>query len=388
MIGSKLLALSILQRWMAKIVQLPAPGGKHSVGTREITLTHPELLDANGKARKIGIKAWYPAESDSKPFETYFSNEQMGQLYAREDANRYAYLAYVNTHSIPEAPFAKLDALAPVLFFSHGHSLSNRTNTLVCEHLASNGYVVFAIGHTGEGFCTLIDGEMVGYDDAIMEPLVEEGKKFFEAHKDINIKDHAAEYIRMMIEENDAMAERVAIWTQDIQLAADWVDDDKDAFFSGKLITGKFAALGHSIGGASALRLLKVDERFCCAVNMDGGQFGRDYLDWKTNRPMMVLSGNIEGLRSGYRPDQKNAYWVNIRDANHLFFSDGMLVYGNIPKLLIRGKCIDGHRMLEILKTMLETFFGRDMLEKPVSVQETADTIPEIRYVFEEEREG
>jgi hypothetical protein len=70
----------------------------------------------------------------------------------------------------------------------------------------------------------------------------------------------------------------------------------------------------------------------------------------------MVVSGNIEGLRSGFHPDQKNAYWVNIQDANHLFFSDGMLVYGKLPKLMIPGKCIDGHRMLEILRDLMAAF--------------------------------
>ncbi len=384
----RLLASKLLQRWMLKSISLPVPVGKFPVGTRETYLARDESTLEDGPIRKIGLKIWYPAEFTSLPVETYFSDLEMTRMHSGDGPDIYAYLAKLKTHSQPNAPFAVTAKNCPVVIYSHGHSLTNRTNYLVCESLASLGYVVIAVGHTGEGFCTVVDGEKFPMNPAIMRHFREEMDEFIKKHKGMSIKKNPGEYIRLMIIENKYSSERTKVWTRDLQQVADWIQSREDPFLHGHLNTNHFGAFGHSFGGAVALRVMLDDQRFACGVNMDGGQFGGDFLDRKVNLPMMVLSSQKRGLQTGFHPDQKGIHWVEIPSAKHLNFSDGSIVYGSFPKWLGANGRIQGHRMIELMTTVLFTFFNRYLVNLiNVDVRQVVVKFPEINYEYEEPEE-
>lgn len=379
MIGRGVLAAHWLQECMVKTIILPAPDGRYAVGTREFTLEDP------ARGRKIGVKAWYPAqEDDPSRYETYLADEAMTQLHAGKGPNHFAYLARIKTHAQPGAEFERNLSACPVVFFSHGHSLSNRTNSLVCESLASHGCAVFAIGHPGEGFCTLIDGNKVGMDPAIVEKLIAEARKIASDHPGLNIRDHPGEYIRLLIVEGDVSTERIKVWTDDLRLVADWLDAGKSPFSRGYLKTGKYAAFGHSFGGAAALRVMLYDDRFACGVNMDGGQYGGDFLERFLNKPMMVMSHNAAGLRTGFHPEQRGVWWLSIPSATHLNFTDGSLVYGALPRLLHMNGKIDGQKMITLMSTVLRAFFNQNLLVQKNDLSQVLNCFPEIRFEYVE----
>jgi dienelactone hydrolase len=368
-----------LQDRMARAIVLPAPDGRYAVGTREFTLADP------ARGRKIGLKAWYPAmEDDPERYETYLADEEMAQLHAGKGPNHFAYLARIKTHAQPEAEFVNDLADCPVVFFSHGHSLSNRTNSLVCESLASHGYVVCAIGYPGEGFCTLIDGKKIGMDPAIVEKMIAEARKIASDHPKLNIRDHPGEYIRLLITEGHTPTERIKVWTDDLRLAADWLETGTEPFYKGRLQTGKYAAFGHSFGGAAALRVMLFDDRFLCGVNMDGGQYGGDFIEHILRKPMMVMSHNAAGLRTGFHPEQRGVWWLSIPTATHLNFTDGSLVYGPLPRLLRMNGKIDGQRMIALMSTVLRTFFDQDLLLQKNDLRQVLDRFPEICVEYAE----
>lgn len=377
--GRRILASRFLQDRMAKGLALPAPDGKYAVGTREFTLVD------SARGRKIGLKTWYPARDDDPArYEPYLADEEMAQLHAGQGPNHFAYLARIKTHAQPGADFASGLSGCPVVFFSHGHSLSNRTNSLVCESLASRGYVVFAIGHPGEGFCTLIDGKKIGMDPAIVEKMIAEARKIASDHPKLNIRDHPGEYIRLLIVEGDASTERIKIWTEDLRLAANWLDSGMEPFFRGRVQTGKYAAFGHSFGGAAALRVMLFDDRFLCGVNMDGGQYGGDFIEKVLMKPMMVMSHNAAGLRTGFHPEQRGVWWLSIPTATHLNFTDGSLIYGSLPRLLHMNGKIDGKRMITLMSTVLRAFFDHNLLQHENYLLQVLGDFPEIRFEYEE----
>lgn len=376
--GRGFLAAAWLQTWMATSLRLPAPDGPYPVGTREFTLP-------GGGGRWIGLKTWYPAGSiDPALFEPYLQDAEMAQLHAGTGPNHFAYLARIKTHAQAGAPFAALRHDCPVVFFSHGHSLSNRTNSLVCESLASHGYVVAAIGHTGEGFCTLIHGEKIGIDPAIMENMLAEMRAIQQRHPQLNIRDHPAEFIRLLVVEGSYSAQRIALWTEDLHAAAGWFDAQVEPFFAGRVRSGRYAAFGHSFGGAAALRVLLYDPRFVCGVNMDGGQYGADFIDQTLERPMMVMSRNSAGLRSGFHPAQRGVWWLDIPAATHLNFSDGSLVYGGIPRLLGMNGRINGRKMISLMATILRAFFDRYLRRQACDLRGAIGQFPEVHPSYEE----
>jgi hypothetical protein len=377
--GRGVLAARWPQDRMARAVVLPAPDGLYPVGTREYTLDDP------ARGRKIGVKIWYPARDDNPArYETYMADMEMAQLHAGKGPNHFAYLARIKTHAQPEAEFANDLTDCPIVFFSHGHSLSNRTNSLVCESLASHGYVISAIGHPGEGFCTLIDGKKIGMDPAIVEKMIAEARKIASDHPKLNIRDHPGEYIRMLIVEGHKSTERITIWTDDLRLAANWMDSGTEPFFRGRVRTGKYAAFGHSFGGAAALRVMLFDNRFLCGVNMDGGQYGGDFIEKVIDKPMMVMSHNTAGLRTGFHPEQRGVWWLSIPTATHLNFTDGSLVYGSLPRLLHMNGKIDGQRMINLMSTVLRGFFSRYLMGQAIDLHQVFASFPEIRVHYEE----
>lgn len=374
----KLLASDWLQRWMARSICLPAPDGPFSVGTREFTLTDFSRVEKNNTPRKIGLKAWYPAEPSSLPYETYLADEEMAQMHAGEGANYLVYLTHLPTHAQPMAAFAPHAIPSPVILFSHGHSLSNRSNSLVCESLASWGYTLLAVGHTGEGCCTLIDEIKIPMDKEIMSCMRAEGEQIRKESPGFSMKKNASEFLRRWILQGKVSRERLEVWTRDLQYVADWVDRNEDDFFKDRLHTNRFAVFGHSFGGAASIRVLHYDSRFVCAVNMDGAQFGGDFLEQEVVKPAMVLARNPLALRSGYSVSQRGMVWLGIPSANHLNFTDGSLVYGCIPRLLGLNGRINSKRMIVLMRAILRSFFDQYYLGIGHNFYEIIKKFPEI----------
>jgi predicted dienelactone hydrolase len=119
------------QRPDAPSYALPGP---HSVGTRELTLDG---------ARPLSITAWYPAlNPDGAPAGTTY---RLGLL------------------GLPGAALAEAapDLSAgpyPLVVFSHGWGLSRLLYTDLLEHLASHGFVVLAVEHSGNSILDALLG--------------------------------------------------------------------------------------------------------------------------------------------------------------------------------------------------------------------------------------
>ena len=81
----------------------------------------------------------------------------------------------VKTHAILDAPPA--EGQAPVLIFSHGYTGYIAQNTPQVEELASRGYVVASIGHTGEAAAVPFpDGRIIPIDSAVLDAQLAELK--------------------------------------------------------------------------------------------------------------------------------------------------------------------------------------------------------------------
>jgi len=109
----------------------PFARGVHPVGVR--------TTEARRDDRTLGIEIWYPA-----------TDAHAGQDTVDPTRDRYELM--------PGLPPVTQDALRdaapragrfPLVAFSHGYGGHRRQSTFLCTHLASHGYVVAAVDHTG-----------------------------------------------------------------------------------------------------------------------------------------------------------------------------------------------------------------------------------------------
>lgn len=134
-------------------LDLPEPTGPHPVGTVEVHLVDRSRPDpwGLGDVRELMVSIWYPA-SPVGP-RTRYAPPRAGALLADELATALGLPAgsidYAGTvtHARAGAPVA---GRHPVILYSPGGGTSRILGTHHVEDLASRGYVVVTIDHTGE----------------------------------------------------------------------------------------------------------------------------------------------------------------------------------------------------------------------------------------------
>jgi hypothetical protein len=154
---------------VASTLLAPLAPGEHPVGFSMIVETdaqRPALAPASGMGRQLPIAIWYPARTTDRqplrlrdyvvagaqalvgiepadpraPLEA-FAAEALAHGTARADIERLLDSAGIAVRDAPAAP-----GRFPLLLFAHG---SVETQSVMCEYLASYGYVVAAVRSRG-----------------------------------------------------------------------------------------------------------------------------------------------------------------------------------------------------------------------------------------------
>ena len=147
------------------LFEMPNPTGPYAVGTTSFTITdesRPEIFtaDPNDK-RLIYVQVWYPAGSTDGATRApmWIYPEEVISTMAKEflvPEIALSHLASVKSHSTFDAPLAEQEAVYPILVYSHGYDAGFFAQNMVqMEQLASNGYVIFSIGHAYESSLVL-----------------------------------------------------------------------------------------------------------------------------------------------------------------------------------------------------------------------------------------
>jgi len=143
----------------------PSTWGPFPVG---VTTMSVDLFDQYGEPRTVRVEIWYPAVEEVRngPFETI---DIYGDCPEKEKPFFEKFKELVPplpTQSVRDAPARLSDGPYPVVLFSHGAYGVRYQSVFFTIPLASHGYVVASIDHTGN---TLYDIIAYGYD---METVV------------------------------------------------------------------------------------------------------------------------------------------------------------------------------------------------------------------------
>ncbi|GAA4906097.1 platelet-activating factor acetylhydrolase isoform II [Stackebrandtia albiflava] len=218
------------------------PSNSVPVGTTDLHLVDEDRIDpwSQHGPRELMVTMFYPAAWPSGEPGGYFTSEESAAYVAMARLDIPADTFHeVTTQSHRDAPLRFWDGPMPLVVLSPGFSMPRDTLTGLGQELASQGYLVAAIGHDHEAAATTFpDGRTSECLACSADP---DGHDVTEVRAD------------------------------DVSFVLDRLTGRHPAWYGGHLIDeDRIAMVGHSIGGASALTAMARDDRIAAGVNMDG----------------------------------------------------------------------------------------------------------------------
>jgi predicted dienelactone hydrolase len=339
------------RRWVRAVAALPAgvlvlaaaalpllfpvfsyapPAGAYGVGTATY-----EMRGAP-QQRDLVVQAWYPTAQG-------LSGTRVG-ITSRTDLLQTAYASFtglprplfdnlrlIRTHALAGAPMAR-GRRFPIVLFSHGPLSANRSQSIFqMEALASQGFIVFAIDHTGYASTTIFpDGHEVGPNARAAWPV-------------------------FVDEKSSAM---LSTWVEDVRFVIDRLEalnaHDPTGLVTGRLDLDRVGYMGASFGGSVVVEALLDEPRIKAGLAQDGKPYFFDRTLTDLHRPLMYMQSATPyipvsdsqlakwGLTAGrFRVAEQDHYTrlmrlvgstsapihnVYIRGTNHVTFSDLFLI--------------------------------------------------------------
>lgn len=262
------------------------------MGVRTVDLSDPS------RSRYLPVEVWYPATAVNA-----------GKDTTEETMDHYDLL--------PGFPPAKQAAVRgadmeagrfPVVLFSHGFGGHRRQSTFLCTHLASHGYIVVAVDHTGN---TVMDVAQMALQTMMGEPIPEIGPM---------------------------MAELISNRPADAQFVLDQLLGGKLGVDPSAIDEDRIGMSGHSFGGWTTLKVTGLDHRIRAALPLApaGGSTPLPAepliksLDFKWDRdvPTLYLVADrdtllpLAGMRELLARTPATKQLMVLGDSDHMHFCD------------------------------------------------------------------
>ncbi|GAB2626828.1 lipase [Paractinoplanes abujensis] len=278
----------------APALGLPRPTGPYAVGTTWLHLTDAARADPwrPEVRRELMVSLWYPARPGPGPTAPYTTAAVSSRIVAAEGLPLPAdVLTTVATNARRDVPVRPPAGRGwPLVVLSPGFSLSRESLTGLAEDLASRGYVVAGVDHPYEARgVEFPDGHVAGC---------------------------------LACELDGVLPEVVRGRAADVSFLLDRLTGAKPAWRGARYVDRhRIAAVGHSIGGASAAHLLTTDRRVDAAADLDGTLF----VPVATKRPLLLVGADRPADASWVR-DWPNVTgwkrWLTVAGAGHMSFTD------------------------------------------------------------------
>jgi predicted dienelactone hydrolase len=329
-------------------LSLPAPTGRHRVGTTSLHLvdhTRTDPLAPSARARELMVRLWYPAVRGHYSTAAYLPT-----------AVATRYVQFINDSSGADHPDdllafptrSRQDAAAiagrhPILLFSHGYGVSAALNTGLHENLASHGYVVAGIDHTYDaGAVEFPDGRVVSQKPNL--PV-----------------DELLRAVRT--------ADALFVLGRLIRLAAGHHPGGGRRLPRGlyqSLDPTRIGGYGHSLGGPTIVTAMQQDRRIDAGAGLDGDLLDGDLTGTGLNRPFLMMGNH--NLNQADAPEWATFYdrltgprlHLILHDAEHADLTDitAFKTTIDVSTIFTTGP-INGLRSLAIQRDYLTAWFNR-----------------------------
>jgi dienelactone hydrolase len=372
-------------------ITLAAATGPQAVGRTGfewIDRTRDEpFTDDPADHRELVIWMWYPAEPMPDAERAAYVPGLWGDLIGDAlglDLDRVA------VHAVADVPVASGQPRYPLLLLSPGSGFMPAVYTALAEELASHGFIVVGVNHTYNASVTVFaDGRVVpAAPEAQPQPTDMDSMR---AAGETVTELHAAD-LAFVLDRLEAL-------------------DDEPGPCAGRLDLSRIGVLGHSLGGAAAAELCRVDRRCDAGVNMDGLFWG-EVAESGVPVPFLLLMAEnqpcaevaqledvpvelCEALGAlfteSWQTVQETAApgtWVIIDGSRHGSYSDAPFLpaRAEILRSLVGGATIEPERMWRLTSDLLLAFFNTHLLGNAAPVlADPSSVYPEAQLVDREQ---
>ena len=352
-----------------RTLTLPAPHGRYATGESTFRLVDDKRADPwvpNQSYRELMISVFYPAvHTAGKPYTTQYPAAAAAAIGASLDGGNGLPAGLVNwaatkTHSVRDAAMAP--GRFPVVLYSPGAGDPRDSNVTLVENLASQGYVVVTIDHTGEAPATEFpDGHVVG-NGPLLAAFGQVGD------------DQAAATVLL----TKVMNVRLA----DTRLVLNRLSSLPNRLTAG-MDLNDIGMFGHSAGGFEAAETMYNDPRVKAGVNLDGtmeftenadGTHLSDVALHGLKQPLLLMGStgrypssiHVEPSWASFWQNQKG--WkadITLNDSQHQSFTDAepllAQLAGQIPAstLTYDNGTVDARRAVAADRALVDSFFNR-----------------------------
>ncbi len=350
---------------------LPVPTGPYPVGTVQLHLvddSRPDPTAGPGSHRELMASVWYPARSVGRyPRARYMPAGALRAYLASAGFDPDAAVAPL-TAGHEGAPVRRTGGRLPVVVFSHGAHDHRADNTVVVQELASHGYVVVTVDHTGDAFSEFPDGRVVvplWGSDSMLVPA--------DFARDIR-------FLLDRIEDLDAgrnpdVGRRVL-----------------PAGLCGALDLHRIGMFGWSKGGTATARVMYDDQRVRAGLSLDGPM--QPVVAADLDRPFMDMTAVF--TRAGERSVAE--FWSHLRGwrlnvqadgAVHSSYGDSQVLVPQLAKAIGMGDeelrgwigTLDPARALRIQQAYPLAFFDLHLRHRGNLLDGPSAAFPEVRFI-------
>ena len=267
----------------------------------------------------------------------------------------------------------------PLVIFSHGAFGFSGSNFSTFAELASNGYVVASIGHTGQAFYTLdTNGTLSTVDSSFINRASEINAITDTAHEE-DIYRTTKDWMKLRTGDEDFVLDTII---------DQCTNNTEDKLFS-IIDTDKIGLMGHSLGGATSAQIGRDRSDIDAVIVLDGTMLGEE-IDYVNNTvvindepyPVPLLNIYAEDHYTNAMELEKDTYSNFIasengvctyetvfKNAGHLNFTDLPLFSPFLAKTLGIGT-VDSRYCIETMNDVVLTFFNSYLKDCGVPVIE------------------
>jgi predicted dienelactone hydrolase len=369
---------------------LPTPTGRDLVGTTRF------VIDSGG-TRPLVVTVWYPAARTAAtvPTAPYLREEAALRTMAAWGQNAGPMLlrnTAVVTHSHLDASVAR--GRFPVVVFSHGYLDQPSSYTALMEELASHGYAVFSVAHTGETMAVTLSAGRVSsifLETGGLQPIPAAVSAEWRAEDSVATAittastPAAAEVaLRAYLRRIPTSTTALDRWVDDVGRVVDELrrrnGRQSGSPFAEHLDLAHVAAVGHSMGGVASAAFCARDARCRAAINLDGSPQYGNLIDHPSRTPLLMVYGSRPG-RIGVSDvvyDRGAEYWRAVVDgALHLNFGDWQYWPADSPVAASLGSLSAGE-CTTIVHRVVREFLDRTLRRAPAPLYDGRASLPAL----------
>ncbi|GAB2564416.1 lipase [Kribbella endophytica] len=381
---------------------LPEPTGRYDLGTTELHLVDNARADSTAPSgkRELMVSVWYPASGIGReaPVAKYMPQktaEYVGRQWSEAFWLPGTVLDFANTDTHARVGVPVRTGKHPVVVFSPGYPFSRFLNTQQAEDLASRGYIVVSMDHTGETPVQFPDGRFVPGHDPDQAPTAEL------IHDVVDTRTADTRFVLNQLEQLNAGRNPEA-------------EQRKLPFgLRNGLDLRRTGMFGYSLGGYTAANTMLQDRRVLAGANLDGtlSDSKDDHLVGDVARKGLKRPFLLFGSDTSQRLDPKApnydaswaAFWksqqgwklnLQLKGSEHFAFCDFRFVfaqlfhhvYGDdelipiaVGKLVGKG---DETQAVTAQRDYLAAFFDQTLRGRPQSLlRKESGKFPAIGFV-------